>query len=202
MITYTAPPDDFQEKQNKNDSVISKNESWGTDAALTIFKEFLKLLLRNSSPHFRKRDMKFSTEAVLVWLLDFLLFLWKTTHLGICWTYGKAELIHACQTCSVAKIFIFVADTAESELDSPAVCSWLSGWNKVGYFSSSYRTPGTFSVHQHRIKCHPVQMQKKKRWIWVKNEDVSYQRKRKAGKSLRSDETKKRDEVWIRNKVG
>lgn len=75
MITYTVPPTDFQEKQTKNDSVISKNESWGTDAALTIFKEFLKLLLRNSSPHFRKRDMKFSTEAVLVSLLDFLLFL-------------------------------------------------------------------------------------------------------------------------------
>lgn len=85
----------FRKNRTKNDSVISKNESWGTYATLIIFKEFLKLLLRNSSPHFRKRDMKFSTEAVLVSLLDFLLFLWKTTHLGMCWTY-KEGWIYTC----------------------------------------------------------------------------------------------------------
>lgn len=44
-------------------------------------------------------------------------------------------------------------------------------------------------------------MHRKQRWIWARKEDLSYQIERKTGKSLLSDKMK-RDEVWIRNKVG
>lgn len=93
MITYIAPIW-FLGKTEQNDLVISKNEPQGKCATLIVFKELKTFKKLSTSSDFRNRDMKFSMEAVLVSLLDFLPFLWKTTQIWACVELFKSLSLH------------------------------------------------------------------------------------------------------------
>lgn len=99
MITYTVPPPDFQENQNKNDSVISKNDHGEYKYIQRILNTFIKKLFFT----FEKQGHEISPRGCArVTIGIFALPLKKHTYLSMCWTSERGELTHAGQTCLVA----------------------------------------------------------------------------------------------------
>lgn len=157
MITYVAPVW-FLGKTEQNDLVISKNESQGKYATLIVFKELKTFKKLSTSPDFRNRDMKSSMEAVLVSLLDFLLFLWKTTQIWACVEPLKSLSLHMLSDLLSSKrshqLSLHCMYCREWARRSPAEGCCLSGCHKlklkVDYFSG---------FKAHRAFC-PVQKKK------------------------------------------
>lgn len=195
MITYVAPVW-FLGKTEQNDLVISKNESQGKYATLIVFKELKTFKKLSTSPDFRNRDMKSSMEAVLVSLLDFLLFLWKTTQIWACVEPLKSLSLHMLSDLLSSKrshqLSLHCMYCREWARRSPAEGCCLSGCHKlklkVDYFSG---------FKAHRAFC-PVQKKNMTRQMGAKMDLGGKGRCEYQGRQegRQESQTRQKEKMW------